>query len=127
MKFCADCGGKIDAASEVCPLCGVRQVMKKGGNKALVIVLIVVATGGLLFLLSVLGVFWGISGEEKTKKLPKDSNHLRFHDLMKSGKSKIDIDPLCAECHDGNRVKFPVKHPGKPTTGPMRCLFCHKV
>lgn len=75
---------------------------------------------------AVLLVFYVISGEEKTKKMPKDADHQQFYDMLNAGKKKIDVDPLCESCHDGVKIKFPEKHPAKPGKAPMRCLFCHK-
>lgn len=75
---------------------------------------------------AVLIAFYAISGPEKTKKLPHDQNHQQFHDMLKAGKKKSEVDPLCEACHDGVKVKFPEKHPAKPGGAPMRCLFCHK-
>lgn len=77
--------------------------------------------------LIVLAIFILMSGEEKTKKLPIDATHQRFYDLLNSGKTKKEIDPLCAECHDGVKIPFPATHPEKPGGAPMRCLFCHKA
>lgn len=75
---------------------------------------------------AVLGTFIAISGKETTKKIPRDATHARFYDLLAAGKKKIEVDPLCAECHDGVKITFPANHPAKPGEGPMRCLFCHK-
>ena len=72
-------------------------------------------------------VFFAISGEEKTKKVPVDATHQQFYDLMNAGKKKGEVDPLCEACHDGVKIKFPADHPAKPGGGPMRCLFCHKM
>jgi len=77
-------------------------------------------------LAAVLFIFIAISGEEKTKKLPLDATHQQFNDMLKAGKKKSEVDPLCEACHDGVKIKFPEKHPAKPGGGPMRCLFCHK-
>lgn len=77
--------------------------------------------------LIVLAIFWGISGEEKTTRMPRNADHQRFYDLLASGKSKKEVDPLCAECHDGVKIAFPANHPEKPGGAPMRCLFCHKT
>ena len=77
-------------------------------------------------LAAVLLIFIVISGEEKTKKLPKDATHQQFNDMLKAGKKKSEVDPLCESCHDGVKIKFPVNHPAKPGGAPMRCLFCHK-
>jgi hypothetical protein len=75
----------------------------------------------------VLAVFYAISGKEKTKLVPHNPDHERFHEMIKAGKKKSEVDPLCAECHDGVRIRFPENHPAKPGAGPMRCLFCHKI
>jgi len=74
----------------------------------------------------VLLVFYAITGKEKTKKLPQDAEHQQFNDMLKAGKKKSEVDPLCESCHDGVKIKFPEKHPAKPGGAPMRCLFCHK-
>jgi hypothetical protein len=78
-------------------------------------------------LVVVLLIFIAISGKEKTKKLPVDATHQQFNDMLKAGKKKSEVDPLCEACHDGVKIKFPENHPAKPGGGPMRCLFCHKV
>jgi len=78
-------------------------------------------------ILAVLGVFLLISGEEKTTKLPLDDTHQPFYDMLAAGQKKIEVDPLCAKCHDGVQIPFPPDHPAKPGAAPMRCLFCHKL
>lgn len=75
---------------------------------------------------AVLLVFYLLTGPEKTKKLPKDATHQQFNEMLKAGKKKSEVDPLCETCHDGIKIKFPDKHPAKPGGAPMRCLFCHK-
>lgn len=76
---------------------------------------------------AVIGIFVAISGKERTKLVPMNQDHQRFHDMIKAGTSKKEVDPLCAECHDGIKIRFPENHPAKPAGGPMRCLFCHKI
>jgi len=76
---------------------------------------------------TVLAIFIAISGKEKTKLVPKDEAHNRFHQMLQDGKTKKEVDPLCAECHDGVKIGFPKNHPAKPGGAPMRCLFCHKI
>ena len=76
---------------------------------------------------AVIIIFVLISGPEKTKRVPQNADHQRFHEMIKAGKTKKEVDPLCAECHDGVKIKFPENHPAKPGGGPMRCLFCHKI
>ena len=77
--------------------------------------------------LAVLGIFVLISGEEKTTKVPRDEVHNPFYDMLAAGQKRIDVDPLCAQCHDGVQIPFPANHPAKPGAAPMRCLFCHKL
>jgi hypothetical protein len=47
--------------------------------------------------------------------------------MIKAGKTKKEVDPLCEKCHDGIKISFPKDHPAKPGGQPMRCLFCHKT
>jgi hypothetical protein len=47
--------------------------------------------------------------------------------MIRDGKSKKEVDPLCESCHDGVKIAFPKDHPAKPGGQPMRCLFCHKI
>ena len=75
----------------------------------------------------VLGIFFAISGKEKTKTVPLNADHQKFHDMIKAGKTKKEVDPLCETCHDGVKIAFPKDHPAKPGGQPMRCLFCHKI
>ncbi len=75
----------------------------------------------------VLAVFIAISGKEKTKLVPLNADHQKFHDMIKEGKTKKEVDPLCESCHDGVKILFPKDHPIKPGGQPMRCLFCHKL
>jgi len=56
---------------------------------------------------AVLLLFYAITGEEKTKKLPKDATHQQFNDMLQAGKKRIEVDPLCESCHDGVKIKFP--------------------
>jgi len=81
----------------------------------------------IAILVAVLGIFIAISGEEKTKKVPLDETHRPFYEMIDSGQKKIEVDPLCADCHDGTQIPFPENHPAKPGAAPMRCLFCHKM
>jgi hypothetical protein len=76
----------------------------------------------------VLIVFYAISGEEKTKKVPLDDKHKPFYEIVQKTGSKMEADKGCPACHnDQGGVPFPAKHPVKPKDGPMRCLFCHKL
>lgn len=74
-------------------------------------------------------IFYVISGEEKTKRVPLDDTHKASYELFKKTQSKMEADKGCPTCHNTapGGVPFPAKHPVKPKDGPMRCLFCHKL
>lgn len=77
---------------------------------------------------AVLVIFYAISGEEKTKKVPYDEKHKPFYEVVERTGSKMEADKGCPACHfEPGGVPFPAKHPVKPEGGPMRCLFCHKL
>jgi len=78
---------------------------------------------------AVLIIFYAISGEEKTKRVPLDEKHQPSYELFKKTGSKMEVDKGCPACHfmGPGGVPFPAKHPVKPQGGPMRCLFCHKL
>lgn len=78
---------------------------------------------------AVFGIFYAISGQETTKRVPIDDNHKASYELFKKTGSKIEADKGCPACHfeGSGGVPFPPKHPVKPKEGPMRCLFCHKL
>ncbi|AJE02461.1 hypothetical protein [Geobacter pickeringii] len=76
----------------------------------------------------VVGIFWSISGEVRTKKVPFDANHQKFYEAFRKGEEKMTLDKTCPACHNEQPggIPFPKEHPVKPKDGPMRCLFCHK-
>jgi hypothetical protein len=78
---------------------------------------------------AVFGIFFLISGEEKTKRVPLDDQHKPFYEIFKKTQSKLEADKGCPACHNAEPggIPFPAKHPAKPQGGPMRCLFCHKL
>jgi hypothetical protein len=76
---------------------------------------------------AVLGIFFAITGEEKTHRVPLDDNHKPFYEIVKKS-GKMEADKGCPTCHyEPGGVPFPAKHPVKPKDGPSRCLFCHKL
>ena len=85
--------------------------------------------GFIALIIVVLAIFYAISGEEKTKKVPFDDKHRSFYEIVKQTGSKMEADKGCPVCHNEQPggVPFPTKHPVKPKDGPMRCLFCHKL
>ena len=85
----------------------------------------------------VIGIFIAISGKEKTKTVPFDSNHRVAYEaayrlapgpdasLFKRAFFKPDkkgAEVYCEPCHKEKGVAYPPNHPPK-----NRCLFCHKL
>lgn len=82
----------------------------------------------IAIIVAVLVLFYAISGEEKTRKVPYDDSHKPFYEIVNRTGSKMEADKGCPACHnEQGGVPFPAKHPVKPKDGPMRCLFCHKL
>jgi hypothetical protein len=83
----------------------------------------------IVVIAAVIAVFYAISGEERTKRVPLDEIHKPSYELFKRTQSKMEADKGCPACHFSGPggVPFPPKHPVKPKEGPMRCLFCHKL
>jgi len=86
--------------------------------------------GDIIFIVIVVAiflVFYLISGDVKTKAVPRNAQHQQVYDMLAAGKSKSDIDLVCVTCHDGVNIKFPPDHPVKPTGGKMSCHLCHRM
>jgi hypothetical protein len=83
----------------------------------------------IVVIAAVIAIFYAISGEERTKRVPLDEIHKPSYELFKKTQSKMEADKGCPTCHFSGPggVPFPAKHPVKPKEGPMRCLFCHKL
>jgi hypothetical protein len=73
-------------------------------------------------MIAVLAVFFLISGEETTSKVPYDSTHRPFYDILAKTGSRLEAEKSCESCHNGRIIPFPKDHPSK-----NRCLFCHKM
>ncbi|MDA8429019.1 MAG: cytochrome C [Geobacteraceae bacterium] len=69
----------------------------------------------------VLAIFIGISGKEKTKRVPLDDKHRPFYETYAKTHDKQETEKGCETCHNENVIKFPPNHPPK-----NRCLLCHK-
>ncbi len=76
----------------------------------------------LALMLVVLLVFFLISGEEKTRKVPFDETHRAFYEILRNTGSKAEAEKSCERCHNERNVPFPKDHPRK-----NRCLLCHKM
>lgn len=85
----------------------------------------------------VTGIFFAISGKEKTTPVPNDSTHRIVYEtayrnapgpdasFFKRAFFKPDkqgAEAYCEPCHKEKGVPFPPNHPPK-----NRCLFCHKL
>jgi len=69
----------------------------------------------------VLLVFWLISGEEKTTRVPFDEIHGPLYPVV-AEQGKKAAEKFCKECHTPEHNALPDNHPP-----PFRCLFCHKL
>lgn len=85
----------------------------------------------------VLGIFFAISGKEKTTTVPKNEMHKVVYDaayknappptasIFKRAFFKPDkkgAEVYCEPCHKEKGIPYPAGHPAK-----NRCLFCHKL
>jgi hypothetical protein len=68
----------------------------------------------------VVGIFFLISGETKTSRVPYDENHSRFFQIVREDGKKA-AEKYCTECHN-EAMPLPPDHPPA-----FRCLFCHKL
>jgi hypothetical protein len=68
----------------------------------------------------VFGIFFAISGEEKTTRVPHDEIHAKFFEMVNL-EGKKETEKFCKECHNPQNLSLPEGHPP-----PFRCLFCHK-
>lgn len=91
--------------------------------------------GGVIVV--VLGIFIGLTGSEKTKLVPQDTEHqIAYQVAYKNAPGpdasifkraffkpdKKGAEVFCEPCHLEKKVPFPPNHPPK-----NRCLFCHKL
>ena len=70
---------------------------------------------------TVFGVFYLISGDIKTTRVPYDEIHKQYLAVVQ-GDGKMAAEKFCGECHkpDGS-APFPKDHKARD-----RCLICHK-
>ena len=74
----------------------------------------------IAIVVAVFGIFFAISGEETTIKVPTDEIHAPFPE-MKQTLGKKETEVFCKECHNTEEMPLSKEHPP-----PFRCLFCHK-
>jgi len=87
-KFCSDCGEELSIRAELCPKCGVRQLMaKKTGTNSIAIVLIIVFVG--LGSVAVLGILGAIAIPQFSAYRMKAYNSAAMSDL-KTVKTSIE-------------------------------------
>jgi hypothetical protein len=75
--------------------------------------------GVLLFILGVLVIANDKGGG---KQVPVDFEHQSVYDGIKSGRSIIDTQLICATCHGKSSSPLPHGHPKKE-----QCLICHQL
>lgn len=68
----------------------------------------------------VFGIFFAISGEEKTTRVPQDEIHMKFREMADT-EGKKATEKFCKDCHNEENLPLSEGHPP-----PFRCLFCHK-
>ena len=56
----------------------------------------------------------------KPHKVPSDDKHRSLLETAAKGKSREEVEKLCASCHNIRAVPLPKKHPPKE-----QCLLCH--
>ena len=66
----------------------------------------------IILIVAVVGTFWAISGEVKTRKVPYDDNHKRFYDAFNGGADKITLDAQCPRATS----RVPAASPSPRTT-----------
>jgi hypothetical protein len=72
---------------------------------------------------AVFAVFYAISGDVKTARVPYDENHKQYLAVVQSD-GKMAAEKFCGECHyTGGLAPLPDNQNHKT---PSRCLICHK-
>ena len=70
---------------------------------------------------AVFGVFYLISGDVKTARVPYDDIHKKYLEVVQND-GKMAAEKFCGECHKpGGTALFPKDHKSRD-----RCLICHK-
>jgi hypothetical protein len=60
------------------------------------------------------------SGTGQGNDVPLDDRHRAVYDAIKSGRSRVETELVCATCHSKSSIPLPKKHPPKD-----ECLLCH--
>jgi hypothetical protein len=60
------------------------------------------------------------TGGNKPRKVPSDEKQRFLIDAVAKGKSREEMEKLCASCHNARAVPLPKKHPPKE-----QCLLYH--
>jgi len=73
-------------------------------------------------IVAVLGTLFMSTGRAKTKNVPYDDRHIKFHDALRTGADRAKVEKDCAACHGSRFIPLPKSHPPKE-----QCLLCHKL
>jgi hypothetical protein len=77
----------------------------------------------LAIVAAVFGVFYLISGDIKTARIPSDENHQQYLAVVQSD-GKMAAEKFCGECHN---PEGPAPLPKDQNHSiKARCLICHK-
>jgi len=77
IKYCSDCGEQINAKAEICPKCGVRQIVKKGRSPIFVILLVL----GLFFGIAFIGIISAVAIPQFSEYRTRGYNSAAISDL----------------------------------------------
>jgi len=73
-------------------------------------------------IVAVLGTLFMSKDRAKTKNVPYDDSHSRFHDALRTGTDRARVEKECAVCHGSQSIPLSKTHPPKE-----QCLLCHKL
>lgn len=97
-KFCSECGEGINSRAEICPKCGVRQLMPKKSSSSAVAIIVVVILAGLGSI-AVIGIMSAIAIPQFASYRQKAYNSAALTDL-KNVKTGV-------EAHYADKGKYP--------------------
>ena len=73
-------------------------------------------------IVAVLGTLFMSTGKVKAKNVPNDEKHRLFHEFMRKGGNRVEVEKGCTSCHGSKYIPLSKAHPPKE-----QCLLCHKL
>jgi len=77
---------------------------------------------GIVFVVVLVGLLGLGAGKGKGKTIPLDDPHRSSYQALKDGRSRGQVEVICATCHNTTSLRLPAKHPPKE-----QCLVCHDL